>query len=269
MSRWLGTLFHLTPVVAAASAASIVGLVMTREVIDVESMASSSNDLGNYLQTVGGIYAVLLAFVVYVVWGQFNEARGYVEREAAALVDLHRIASGLASAPQKQIQDGLTEYLDAILADEWIAMAKNDEATIERVGQRFDRVWLAIHRYRPTDECEQTIYGEVIARYNDLADLRTSRLTSARFRIPMNMRILLYAGALIVVGSIYLIWIPKWWVHATVTGALGGAIAHILYLIADLDNPFDGQFQVDKAAYLRARRSFERNKHLLDDAACA
>lgn len=269
MPRWLRTLLHLTPIVAAASAASVVGLMVAREVLDLEAFASSSNDLGNYLQTVGGIYAVLLAFVVYVVWGQFNEARTFVEREAAALVDLHRIASGLANGPQKQIQDGLIDYLEAILADEWDAMAKNDEATIERVGLRLDRVWLAIHRYRPADDCEQTIFGEVLARYNDLADLRTSRLTSARFRIPMNMRILLYAGAVIVVGSMYLIWIPKLWVHATVTGALGGAIAHILYLISDLDNPFDGQFQVDKAAYQRARRSFERNKNLLDDAACA
>jgi len=269
MPRWFRTLLHLTPIVSLVSLVSVGGLLVFRAFAPLADLHAASSELGNYLQTVGGIYAVLLAFVVYVVWGQFNEARSYVEREAAALVDLHRIASGLAAGPQKQIQDGLTEYLDAILADEWSAMAKNDETTIERVGQRLDRVWLAIHRYRPTDVCEQTIYGEVLARYNDLADLRTSRLTSARFRIPMNMRILLYAGALIVVASMYLIWIPKWWVHATVTGALGGAIAHILYLIADLDNPFDGQFQVDKAAYVRARRSFDRNKNLLDDAACA
>jgi len=268
MPRWFRTLLHLTPIVAAASAASVVGLVMVRELIDVAGIGGSSNDLGNYLQTVGGIYAVLLAFVVYVVWGQFNEARTFVEREAAALIDLHRVAGGLASAPQKVIQDGLAEYLDAILADEWDAMARNDEGTIERVGQRLDRVWLAIHRHRPTDDCEQTIYGEVLARFNELSDLRISRLTSARFRIPMNMRILLYAGAAIVVGSMYLIWIPKLWVHATVTGALAGAVAHILYLVADLDNPFDGQFQVDKDAYVRARRSLDRNRHLLDDAAC-
>jgi hypothetical protein len=269
MPRWLRTLLHLTPIVAAASAASVVGLLLFRGLIDVSDLGGSSNDLGNYLQTVGGIYAVLLAFVVYVVWGQFNEARGYVEREAAAVVDLHRVAGGLATATQKLIQDGLAAYLDAVLAEEWVAMAKRDEATVERVAQHLDRVWLAIHRHRPTDACEQQIYGEVLARYNEVADLRISRLTSARFRVPMNMRILLYAGAVIVVGSMYLIWIPKLWVHATVTGALAGAVAHVLYLIEDLDDAFDGHFQVDKTAYVRARRSLDRNKHLLDDAACA
>ena len=59
------------------------------------TLRGSSDSLGTYLQTLGGIYAVLLAFVVVVVWGQFNDARSYVNREANALVDLHRTASGL------------------------------------------------------------------------------------------------------------------------------------------------------------------------------
>ena len=42
---------------------------------------------GNYLQTVGTIYAVLLAFVVFVVWQQHNDTRSAVESEANELSD--------------------------------------------------------------------------------------------------------------------------------------------------------------------------------------
>jgi hypothetical protein len=33
------------------------------------------------LQALGSVYAVLLAFVVFVVWQQFNDARSFVEKE--------------------------------------------------------------------------------------------------------------------------------------------------------------------------------------------
>lgn len=264
MPRWLLTLLRLTPVVASASLLSLVGLVAFRQVIPLSELASSSNEIGNYLQTLGGIYAVLLAFVVYVVWNQFNEARGTVDKEAAAIVDLHRTVSGLAPEHRTEIQLGLRAYLDGVLADEWRAMAANDEATIEQIGERLDDVWLAIHRTRPIGDCQNTVYGEVLRQFNDLHDLRTSRLSSSRARIPLAMKILLYTGAVLTVGSMYLMAIEKLWIHATVTAALAGAIAHILFLIRDLDDTYAGDWQVSKESFVRARRHCDRATHIVD-----
>ena len=268
MPRWFLTLLRLTPVVAAASAASVLGLIAFRSFAPLDELRGSSGELGNYLQTVGGIYAVLLAFVVYVVWGQFNDARGFVQREAAALADLHRTASGLPKESRVAIHSGLHEYVDAVLRDEWMAMARHDEAAIERVGNSLDTVWLAIHHCQPIGDCQQVIYAEVLSRFNDLTDLRTSRLIAAEFRIPLAMKILLYAGAGIVIGSMYLVWIPTLWIHATVTAALAGAIAHILYLVADLDDAFAGDWQVAKRPFERARVSFDRTTQLVDTELC-
>jgi hypothetical protein len=265
----LRTLLRLTPVVAGASAVSFVGLLAFRAVISMDELRASSGEVGNYLQTIGGIYAVLLAFVVYAVWGQFNDARSTADREAAALVDLHRTASGLPPASRVEIQRGLREYVDAVLGEEWEAMARNDEKTIERIGEILDRVWIAIHRCQPASECQHTVYGEILSRFNSLTDLRTSRLTSSRTRIPAVMRMLLYTGGVLTTGSMYLLSIEKLWIHGLVTAALGGAVAHILYLIRDLDEPFAGNLQVAKAPYERARRSFERATHLVDVDAVA
>ncbi len=268
MPRWLTTLLRLTPIVAAASALSVVGLVAFRAVAPLEEMRGSSGELGNYLQTVGGIYAVLLAFVVYVVWGQFNDARGYVDREATALIDLHRTAAGLPAHSRIAIQNGLRDYVDSVLRDEWVAMAHHDEVAVDRTGEKLDPVWVAIHHCKPEDACQHTVYGEILSRFNELTDLRTSRLTSARFRIPLTMKILLYSGALILVGSMYLISIPQLWLHSIVTAALAGAIAHILYLIVDLDDAFAGNWQVAKRPFERARVSFDRHATLMEPARC-
>ncbi|HEU4727514.1 MAG TPA: DUF4239 domain-containing protein [Kofleriaceae bacterium] len=268
MPRWVRTFLRLTPVVALVSAVSVVGLVGFRVIVPPELLRGAANELGNYLQTVGSIYAVLLAFVVYVVWGQFNDVRIYLDREATALVDLHRTSSGLPSRSRAAIQRGLRDYVDAVLRDEWPAMAARDEATIDRVAELLEHVWLAIHGCRPANDCQHTVYGEVLSRFNQLTDLRTSRLSAARARIPLAMTILLYNGALLTVGSVYLLAFDQLWLHALVTAALAGAIAHILYLIRDLDDAFDGDWQVARTPFEHARKNFDRAAHVVDiDAA--
>jgi len=268
MPRWFRTLLRLTPIVALVSVVSVAGLFAFRAVAPRDDLRAAANELGNYLQTVGGIYAVLLAFVVYVVWGQFNEARSYLDREATALVDLHRTSSGLPPRSRAAIQSGLRDYVDAVMRDEWPAMACRDEATIDRVAELLEKVWLAIHGCKPMNDCQHTVYGEVLGRFNQLTDLRTSRLSAAHARIPLAMTILLYTGGLLTVGSVYLLWFDNGWLHALVTAALAGAIAHILFLIRDLDDAFAGDWQVAKAPFERARKNFDRAAHVVDvDAA--
>jgi Protein of unknown function (DUF4239) len=264
MPYWLKTAIRLIPIVVGVSAVAVVGLVAFRRLVPLDELRGSSDAVGNYMQTVGGIYAVLLAFIVYVVWGQFNDGRTYVEREATALVDLHRTASGLPRSARVEIQAALQTYVDEVLDKEWHAMAKGDERMLEKVGAQLDHVWTAIHRCRPANDCQHAVYSEVLSRFNDLTDLRTSRLTSSRARIPLLMKLLLYLGAFIVVGSIYLVEVDVFWIHATVTAALAGAVAHILFLIQDLDDAFAGHLQVSKAPFERARRTFDRETHQVD-----
>lgn len=263
MRRWLVTLAKLTPVIAAACVVAVLGLAVFRAVMPSDVLAPVSSELGNYLQTLGGIYAVLLAFVVYVVWGQFNDVRTYIDREASAIVDLHRTASNLPAATRAAIQEGLSSYIDAVLRDEWHAMTCRDEAAIERVGERLDDVWLAVHACQPCNDGQHTVYAEVITQFNQLMDLRTIRLSAARARVPRVMNILLYTGAVLVTGSMYLVHVPAFWLHAAVTAALAGAIAHVLYLIHDLDEAFSGEGIVSKEPFERARLSCVRLSQLV------
>ena len=47
-------------------------------------------------------------------------------------------------------------------------------------------------------------------------------------------------------------------------GNLLFAVAHIIFLIQDLDNAFAGHLQVSKSAFERAQRTFERAAHQVD-----
>jgi hypothetical protein len=266
-SHWFKATIRLLPIVLGFSTLTVGGLIAFRAVIPLSVLKPAGDAVGNYLQTVGGIYAVLLAFIVFVVWGQFNDSRGYVEREATAIVDLHRTASGLPVHTRDAIQRPLEAYIDDVLAREWHAMASRDEDAMEQVGAHLELVWSAVHACKPMNECQQAVFSEVLSRFNDLSDLRTNRLSSSRAHVPLIMRLLLYVGGLITIVSIYFMAVEPFWIHAVMAAALGGVVAHILYLIYDLDNAFSGNLQISKDAFERARRTVRRSAHRFDAAA--
>jgi hypothetical protein len=252
------TLRALTPTVAASVVFSVLGLYLARRFVPREALVESNDVAGNYLQTLGTIYAVLLAFVVIVVWQQFNDARSFVEREANEVLDLFRTASGFSEPARGELRDQLQIYVRAVLDTEWQAMARNENGVFEEVWNVFDRVAEVLHRCNPDAERETSLYCEALSRLNDLSDARAMRLSTSRMKIPLALWILLYIGAAVTVGSMFLFAVSNFAVHAIMTGALAGAISHVLYVIADLDDAFAGDWQVPRAPFDRVRAHMER-----------
>jgi len=88
------TILRLTPAVLGSTVFSIAGLCAAHACLDDQALAAREA-IGFSLQTLGSVYAVLLAFVVFVVWQQFNDARGFVEKEYALTLWLVDSTGGL------------------------------------------------------------------------------------------------------------------------------------------------------------------------------
>src|SRR5262249_44536761 len=235
------TVAALTPPVVTAIAMSIAGLIVVRRLAP-ESARGINDVVGNYLQTLGTIYAVLLAFVVFVVWNQFNATRELVEREANEVLDLFRTAKGFAPEVRRPLQHQLRAYVEEVLCREWPAMSKGVPLA-DDAGEPLDRLGIVLLRFEPVSESHCALYSQMLERFNDLSDLRAERVLASRTRIPLALRILIYTGAVMTVASTYIFGIDSFAVHAIVAGALAGAISHVIYLIGDLDAAFAGDWQ--------------------------
>ena len=77
------TILRLTPAVLGSTVFSIAGLCAAHACLDDQALLAAREAIGSSLQTLGSVYAVLLAFVVFVVWQHFDDARGFVEKEYA------------------------------------------------------------------------------------------------------------------------------------------------------------------------------------------
>jgi len=152
----------------------------------------------------------------------------------------------------------LERYVALVLGPEWEAMSSREQARFEEGGHLLDRMWDLLVAYEPCSECHKSLYGEALGRFNDLSDTRVMRVSASQLRIPGALRLLLYAGACMTVASMYLMDVPNVLVHELMTGALAGAISHLLYVIADLDDAFAGDWTISREPFLRVRRHLER-----------
>ena len=255
--RWrLRILLRLSWRVLSVVAVSLGGLLAVREVVPVEVLRASSDAVGNYLQTLGTIYAVLQAFVVYVVWTQYNDARGLVGREANDVVDLLRTTQGLPEPLRSSLRKLLTRYVEGVLVDEWPAMSQHDHARLERNSGLLEGAFVELRGFQPETPHDSALFTETLERFNQLFDVRTLRLTAACTRVPLSLRLLLVTGAALVIGSLYLFAVDSLAVHAIITGATAGAISHVLHVVDDLDDCFSGDFQVPREPFERALKLF-------------
>src|SRR2546425_604121 len=114
------TLIRLAATVIVSVIVAVAGLFVVRTCVPAAHLNANNEVAGNYLQPVGTIYAVLLAFVVFVVWTQFNEARKYVEHEANELMDLFRIARHFAERRGCPLIHHARLYAEAVIKREWV-----------------------------------------------------------------------------------------------------------------------------------------------------
>jgi len=240
-------LLRLVLSLLATMTIAVAGLLLVRWLAPASWLHANNEVAGNYLQTIGTIYAVLLAFVVFVVWQQHNDVRGAVDNEANELSDLHRLIQVFSEPVRTRVSRCLHAYRQAVLEDEWTSLAAGRPS--ERAGKALEEIWPALEGFEPQTRREEVLYGEVLARFNDLSDARTHRLHCSCLRLPPSLWALLVINGGLVIGSMWLFGLESFCAQALMTIALAGSIAFILYLIADLDNPFWGAWQVTPEAF--------------------
>ena len=255
-----GAIRALAPGVGLAMLSSTFALFLVDRSLPLATRLAANDAVGNYLQTLGTIYAVLLAFAVYVVWTEYTDVRQHMEAEANELFGILRMASGLPDATSLALRGIVLRYVKAFLELEWSASASSDDAVVSTGWGLVGELWDTLRAFQPEDPRCGALYAELLGSVNDLCEARTARITSGRARIPLPLRIVLYTGALSTVGSLCLFGVETFWIHALITALLAGAVTHVLVVIEDLDDPFSGYWQAPKDPFLRLREYAQKGE---------
>ena len=108
---------------------AVVGLLLVRSCAPHPRLQPHHDGAGYIYAGLAVLYAVLLAFIVIVVWQQFNATHIRVHKEADALSDLFREAQVFPTPVQRPILDAVRSYARAVIEEEWPAMARGTESS--------------------------------------------------------------------------------------------------------------------------------------------
>ena len=95
----LSPLLAILVLVGAAVSLSLLGFFVVHRLVPVAVRRIHNDVAGFVFAILGAIYGVLLAFVVIVVWEQFNEANQHAENEGSSAIVLFR---SMSAYPDKQ-----------------------------------------------------------------------------------------------------------------------------------------------------------------------
>jgi hypothetical protein len=186
---------------------------------------------------------VLLAFVVIIVWGQFDATHIRVHKEADALSNLFREAQIFPAPVQQAVVDAVRTYAKTVIMDEWPAMAQGTESP--QAQQAYSDLWQAIRAVEPRSPAEVNWHAIMLQSLTSVSDGRRDRLADSRAVLPPILWGVLLSGAAINVGYTYLFGVRSLVSHLIITAALTAMTALLLLVILIMDNPFAGRYRVD------------------------
>lgn len=226
---------------------SLLGMLLVRRNVTVSTLESHNDVAGFIYAVVGVIYAVLMAFMVFAVYGQYQTAEGRIEKEAASMGDLYRVASNLREPTRSEVIGLLKEYARTMIEKEFPEMDKgkfHEEPKIQH-----DKLWNLFYRYKPKDEADRIWFEQALSTLIVFADAKRDRMASARQSFPSFMWLVLYVGGFITIVYSYFFGTKNVWAQALIVIFLAGTVTLVLLLIAALERPFAGIIRVSPGPF--------------------
>lgn len=226
---------------------AVLGLVLTRRFLPQQRLAATGSVAGHVFDLAGVLYAVLVAFVVVVVWEQLNSAERGTEAEAIAISDLLRDSAGLPAANRPALQQSLIAYTNDVVDDEFPRMRQGE--TIEQQSDHLTDVWQNYLKIEPVSQREIAFYQESITRLDELGNARKTRISGSQSEIPGELWVLLLGGGMVMLLFTYMFPSPDVVVHGALIAHAGSLLAFVLYLTFAMEHPFVGSIAVSPEAY--------------------
>jgi len=212
-------------------------------------LQSHNEVTGNIFACAGGLYSLLLAFVVFLVWDGYNDAASHANMEFSVAKGLYRdIQYYPDTVESKKIKAVYLHYVNEVVTKEYPALSRLDSVP-QSSKDAFNEVFRVIEQMDPQTISLNARSDEMFRHLNELATNRSLRQLAAGAGIPRELWIPLLIGGLITMIFAMMLDIENRKLHILLSAMLGSFIGIVLYLIIIMDYPFSGYLCVDPTGY--------------------
>ena len=221
---------------------------LCRKYTRIKILRSHNEVTGFLFVAIASFYALLLSFVVFVVWNQLNETRNNVSKEGSSAMSLYRdIKYYPDTIESKQL---LSLYLDFVfnVVDEEFPNMEHMKLS-RKTPEAFNKVFYKMEHLDPKNQYQIQLVSEMFNHLNELATYRGLRTTSMQTEIPAPMWLPIILGAIITIFCAILMDIEHSRMHITLAALLGIFIGMFFFIIILLDHPYAGSFGLKPKSY--------------------
>lgn len=211
---------------------------------------------GFYITVLGTLYAILIAFMIFAVWGRFYEATVGTSQEADNLADVYRFSRTLPEPYKRQARQLCLEYGRTMIKNEWTEMARNEYPKQGWVV--VDKMWKLFGSISQSEVADPVIRDHLFTNFTELTDLRHYRLLASQSSLPGILYGVLLFGAILTVGFASIFAADDFGTHALKACVLAALISFMLFTVWSLDRPFSGKVHVPSTPFARVIELIEK-----------
>jgi len=239
-----------TVMLAIAVGTSVGGVLLVRRQVDIRKFKEHHDIAGPIFSTIGVIYAVMLAFVLVIVWQDFDKAQNNTVQEANYFVDIYRDTSGLPEPFRSQFREANANYLNAVIKYEWPEMQRGEKSM--EAQALANKVWDLTSTFDPKTAREKIFFSEMLRKMNDAVEMRRQRLQDARSGLHPSLWFVLLLGGIITVVFTFFFGSQNLYAQLTMTMLLAVLIVLIIFTILIMDYPYSGDLSISVAPFQQA-----------------
>jgi Protein of unknown function (DUF4239) len=236
-------------------ALAVAGLAVVQRLVPLPIREAHNDATGVIYAALYVMFGVTVGFSLFLVWQQYDAAQKSAESEAATVEALYGLAGSFPEPERGRVQDLAASYARAVVEEEWPLMREG--RTSPRAAALADELRESIQDFEPSTEAEQALRSEGLTQLDDLDEYRALRLLEVREGLPPILWIVLVVGGVITVAFTYLFGMKIPWLHMLAVAALTVIVTLIIYTIAVLDYPFNGDLRVGPDAFELVLREIE------------
>lgn len=249
--EWLG----ISVAMLLATAVGLAVYLVSHRLISTYQDDDLKDPMSSLFRVVGMLVSLMLSLAFAEVVVQLNTIKNALQREAIAISDTYNHLRLFDLDRTREIRASLLEYTEAVIEDDWPALAEDKLGLrTERLQRRFLSELLNLqadtdHQKRVMSWIEQDV--------DVINDARLQRLNGALAQPPVYLYVIIF-GFFVTMACFgaYRPQRPLVILAALYTSFVG----LVLYLILALSDPFQGGFGVTPDTFMQLLRSLKSSE---------
>ncbi len=227
---------------AGTTLVSLCGLYFVRKKYPAEVLKDNHEVTAIIFNAFGLFYGVMVAFVVFVTWGGYDEATKNLQLEASEALDIFHSAEAFPAPTNRILQQGLKDYVASVYNDEVQRLAKGRINLLS--GGAHSQLAMLFHQVDAQAIPNRELYAETLHCLNNLAEYRRLRIFAGNDTVPSVIWGVMLIGGLFTISYTFFLGMKNIKTQYIISSTLTITISLILLLIYVLDHPFTGASRV-------------------------